>query len=129
MTSFNFSVAKRRRTYVRLIGDIREQLHKSLDEENAARQLTQQGMADALNTSKSFISRKMNGTSNMTLETLADLAYALDRVVNVELRSRLPKLGSNFPRLEPKSYSTSDSPAKVKVKQVKNEFPVELVVS
>jgi transcriptional regulator with XRE-family HTH domain len=89
-TSSSLSMDKRRRTYVRMIGQIHDALMQALCEEQEKRGLTQTGMADALNTNKSFISRKMNGSSNMTLETLADLAFALDRIVEVNLRSRAP---------------------------------------
>lgn len=96
MTSSNLSHDRRRRTYVRLIGEIQHALHTALVEEQGRRQLTRTGMAEALQTNKSFITRKLNGTSNMTLETLADLAFALDRIVKVELVSRVTKAGSNY---------------------------------
>lgn len=89
------SVDKRRRTYVRLIGEISHSLNEALAEENARRQLTQTGMAEALQTNKSFVSRKMSGLSNMTLETLADLAFALDRIVKIQLVPRSLPAGSN----------------------------------
>lgn len=92
------SLDARKRTYVRLIGEIQHALHQALVEEFEKRQLTRTGMAEALNTDKSFVTRKLNGTSNMTLETLADLAYALDRAVRVQLVSRTPAPGANFAR-------------------------------
>ncbi len=79
---------KRQRTYVRLIGAIRHALNQALTEEHARRGLTQADMARLLDRNPSFISRKLNGTSNMTLETLADLAYALDRPVRIALPAR-----------------------------------------
>jgi len=96
MTSSNLSSDKRRRTYVRLIGEIRHALNQALQEEHERRDLTRTRIAEVLSTDKSFVTRKMNGTSNMTLETLADLAFALDRVVKVQLLSRAPPLGSNY---------------------------------
>jgi hypothetical protein len=95
MTSSEFELPFRRKTYVRLIGDIEHQLNLAFDEEHTKRNLTQQEMADLLNVDKSFISRKMSGTSNMTLETLADLAFALDRAIEIKLRSRTAPDGSN----------------------------------
>lgn len=90
------SLDKRRRTYVRLVGKIQNALNQALAEEHEKRNLTRTGMATVLGTNKSFVTRKMNGTSNMTLETLADLAFALDRVVNIELLSRAQMAGSNI---------------------------------
>lgn len=89
------SIDKRRRTFVRLIGDIHNKLNQALAEEYERRQLTRTEMADMLGTNKSFVTRKLNGTSNMTLETLADLAFALDRVVKVQLISRTSSETSN----------------------------------
>jgi transcriptional regulator with XRE-family HTH domain len=89
-----------------LIGTIQHALHQALAEEQGRTGLTQSGMAGILDVSKSFVSRKMNGTSNMTLETLADLAFALDRVVKVELLSRVAPLGSNH-AVDTASYELS----------------------
>jgi transcriptional regulator with XRE-family HTH domain len=89
-----------------MIGEIRNALHAALEEEHDIRGLTQSQMAVALGVDKSFVSRKMNGTSNMTLETLADLAFALNRPVKVELPSRAPEQGSN--RRPPPDFSKID---------------------
>lgn len=77
-----------------MIGDIRHALNQALSEEFEKRGLTQQNIADLLGKNKSFISRKFSGDTNMTLETLADLAYALDRPVRISLPER-DKLGGN----------------------------------
>ncbi len=85
MTSFNLKSDPRRRTFVRLIGDIRHALNEALAEEYARRKLTKADIAKALKTNKSFVTRKLSGESNMTLATLADLAYALDRTIKITL--------------------------------------------
>lgn len=109
MPSSKFNIDKRRRTYVRLIGDITHRLNEALHEEHERRGLTRTQIAATLGTNKSFVTRKLDGRGNMTLETLADLAYALDRSVAIELRSRAPRDGSNFPILQmPTTTSTND---------------------
>lgn len=87
---------KRRRTFVRFLGEINHALHEALEEEFRARGLTQAEMARIIGRSKSFVSRKMSGTSNMTIETLADLAFALDRPVMISFPSRHPSEGGNY---------------------------------
>lgn len=82
---FKSTVDKRRQAYIRLLGEIARALNKALDEEHAQRGLTQADIARMLGKQKSFVSRKLSGDSNMTLETLADLAYALDRPVRITL--------------------------------------------
>ena len=86
---------KRRRTYVRLLGDIQHALNKALEEENAKRGLTRAEIARVIGRNKSFVTRKLNGSSNMTLETFADLAFALDRPARVSLPERRDSLGMN----------------------------------
>lgn len=94
--SFKPTIDKRRQTYIRLLGEIAHALNQALDEEHARRGLTQADLARTLGKQKSFVSRKLSGDTNMTLETLADLAYALDRPVRVSLPSRQPVAGQNY---------------------------------
>jgi transcriptional regulator with XRE-family HTH domain len=95
MTSFSPQTDKRRRTFVRLIGEIRHVLNEALAEEHSRRDLTKADIAKILGVNKSFVGRKLSGESNMTLATLADLAYALDRNVKITLPSRHVPAGSN----------------------------------
>lgn len=95
MTSFSAISDPRRRVFIQLIGDIRHALNEALTEEYKSRKLTRSDVAKILHTNKSFVSRKLSGESNMTLATLADLAYALDRDVEIALPSRRPEEGSN----------------------------------
>lgn len=88
MTSSSPTLTPRRRTYVRLIGEIRHILNQALTEEHAARGLTKADIARALGKDKAFVTKKLSGTSNMTLETLADLAYSMNRRVRVAMPSR-----------------------------------------
>src|SRR5690349_5279625 len=81
MKTRSFRIDKRRRSYLRLISEIKHALAQALAEEHAERGLTMAEMARTLEVDRSHISRKLSGDTNMTLETLADLAYALDRPV------------------------------------------------
>lgn len=94
--SFKSRIDKRRQTYIRMLGEIAHALNQALEEEHARRGLTQADIARTLGKQKSFVSRKLSGDTNMTLETLADLAYALDRPVRVSLPSRQPAMGANY---------------------------------
>jgi transcriptional regulator with XRE-family HTH domain len=96
MKTRSFRIDKRRRSYLRLISEIKHALAQALTEEHAERGLTMAEMARTLEVDRSHISRKLSGETNMTLETLADLAYALDRPVKVSLPSRHAANGSNY---------------------------------
>jgi transcriptional regulator with XRE-family HTH domain len=96
MTSSSLRLNPRRRTYVRLIGEIRHALNQALAEEHASRGLNRADMARAIGRDKSFVTRKLTGLSNMTLETLSDLAFALGRSVKIELAAKAQtSAGSN----------------------------------
>jgi len=84
----DLKIDKRRRTYVRLIGEIQHALNQALSEEKAKRGLNKTQIAKMLGLGRSAISKKFDGRHNMTLETLADLAYALDRPVKISLPAR-----------------------------------------
>ncbi|AUN33297.1 helix-turn-helix transcriptional regulator [Niveispirillum cyanobacteriorum] len=110
--SFRSKIDKRRQTYIRLLGEIAHALNKALEEEHAQRGLTQADIARVLGKQKSFVSRKLSGDTNMTLETLADLAYALNRPVRVTLPSREPAVGQNFSQRFPVGGTVAQTPAR-----------------
>ena len=85
MKSSSVKIEPRRRSYLRLIGELESQLHKAYEEEHGTSGLTFADIARKLGCHKSFITRKMNGTSNMTLETLADLVFALRRRITIQM--------------------------------------------
>ena len=102
MTSASPRLDKRRRTYVRLVGEIHHALNQALGEEKEKRGLNMTKIAKALGIGRSAVSRKFDGRHNMTLETLADLAFALDRPVKVTLPERIPAAaGSNQSPMPP----------------------------
>ena len=93
MISYKSRITPRRRKFVRLIGDIQEELHRVLMDEHEVRGITQADIARMLGKDRSFVSRKMSGRSNMTLETIAELAWALDREILFRMPSSEEILG------------------------------------
>lgn len=75
---------ERARTYAQesLIVDVAEEIWAALEEE----QITKADLAARLGKSKAFITQILNGSRNMTLRTLADVATALGRKMCVRLR-------------------------------------------
>jgi|GEM_PF-5171589 len=124
MTSSEAKIAPRRRTYVRLLGEIYDQLNQALSEEHAAQGLTQADVARSLDVTRSYISKKMNGTSNMTLETLADLAFGLNRKIKVILQPNIAAIVSNHSRDPlPMMGEQSPPPLKDKLPQPVSKLP------
>ncbi len=79
----------------RFIGRVRRELLKAIMEEKSGG-LTQQELARRLETRRSDINRQLSGEAEITLRSLADLAWALDREVTVELRRAEGTAGQNI---------------------------------
>jgi len=79
----------------RFIGRVRRELLKAIMEEKSGG-LTQQELARRLETRRSDINRQLSGEAEITLRSLADLAWALDREVTVELRRADSAVGQNI---------------------------------
>lgn len=96
-----------------MLGEIQHVLLEALEEESRDRGLTRAEMARSIGKNKSFVTRKLSGDSNMTLQSLADLAFSLDRPVKVNLPSRHAQISSNRTVANP---ATSETPAAISVK-------------
>jgi len=83
--SFRPKVSARRRAFARLVGDIHQELGRVLD---ATPGVPKAEIARRLGVDRSLVTRRLNGTSNMTLESLSDLAWAMDQTVEVRLTDR-----------------------------------------
>jgi transcriptional regulator with XRE-family HTH domain len=95
MTFYRFDVGARSRKAGRLIGRIREELLKALTEEKDAG-LTQQELARRLDVRRSLLNRQLSGESGLSLRSLADIAWALDREISFELRRPIESAGQNI---------------------------------
>lgn len=122
MTSASARVDKRRRTYVRLIGEIHHALNQALSEEKAKRKLNKTEIGKILGVGRSAISKKFDGRHNLTLETLADLAYALDRPVKVTLPERIGVAGTNHHMPSPRRHIAGPVLASMKDATVPREM-------
>jgi hypothetical protein len=95
MTSFRYDIGARSRKSGRFIGRVRRELLKALTEEKKAG-LTQEELARRLETRRSAVNSQFAGESELTLRSLADLAWALDREIAFELRRPATVAGQNI---------------------------------
>ena len=95
MTFFRFDIGARSRTAGRLLGRVRRELLRAVTEEKRAG-LTQQELARRLADKRSNINRQLSGEGEITLRSLADLAWALDREISFELRRPDDAAGQNI---------------------------------
>jgi transcriptional regulator with XRE-family HTH domain len=95
MTFFRFDIGERSRTAGRFIGRVRRELLRAITEEQRAG-LTQQELARRLESRRSNINRQLSGEAEITLRSLADFAWALDREITFELRRPDEAAGQNI---------------------------------
>ena len=89
------------------IMDVTEEICKILSENN----ITRQDLATKMGKSKGLVSQLLNGSRNMTLNTLADICIALDHnpKINLKPKDRLDlKCKSNITQIS--SYRIDSAP-------------------
>jgi transcriptional regulator with XRE-family HTH domain len=79
--------------FLRLVGEIEGQLREGYHRRSHAGQLNQSSLAEKLDVGRSVISRRLNGQTNMTIETIADMAWALDLEIEITIRDK-PAVGA-----------------------------------
>lgn len=94
MTFFRFDIDARSRAAGRFVGRVRRELLRAITEEKRSG-LTQQELARRLERLRSTINRQLSGEAEITLRTLAEFAWALDREISFELRTTENALGQN----------------------------------
>ena len=94
--SFQFAIDSRSRKAARFIRRVRTELQKALEEEKAKRKLTQAELARLLGVDRSVINKQLTGAGNLTLRSIADLAWALDREIVFSLPPVQVRPGSNM---------------------------------
>lgn len=95
MTSFHFDIGDRARNAGRFIGRVRSELLRALSQKKMERSFSQQSLARKLEVHRSLINRQLSGEANLTLRSLADLAWALDMEISFELKSPTIETGKN----------------------------------
>lgn len=84
--SLLFDIGEKARRVSRFLGMIHRELQQAVEEEKAARKLTQQQIADSIGVNRSVINRQILGGGNLTLRRVAELAWVLGREPIFELR-------------------------------------------
>jgi len=109
VTSFHFDIGGRARHAGRFIGRVRGELLRALAEKKAKAMLPQQdfpqqafpqqALAEKLGIERSLINRQLSGEANLSLRSLADLAWAMDMEISFELKEPMARAGQNQPIL------------------------------
>jgi transcriptional regulator with XRE-family HTH domain len=97
VTCFHFDIGSRARHAGRFIGRVRGELLRVLAEKKAKAGLPQQALAEKLGVKRSLINRQLSGEANLSLRSLADLAWAMDMEISFELKQPMARAGQNQP--------------------------------
>lgn len=76
--SYRIKISQKRKIFARLLGEIHDQLYQAFTKRAEEDGLTKTGLAKKLGVHKSLITRKFNGTSNLSIRTLAEMAWAME---------------------------------------------------
>ena len=85
MRSFRTKLTDRRRVYLSLASQIESQLREAYDLRYREKKATQTSLADKLDINRSAIHRRLAGRTNMTIETIADMVWALGHRIKVSI--------------------------------------------
>lgn len=75
----------RRQIYLALVAKVESQLRDMFTARSEECGLTQAAIAEKLNIHRSAVTRRLNGRSNMTLETVADMVWAVGGCIDVDI--------------------------------------------
>jgi hypothetical protein len=82
--------------FLRLAGEIESQLRDAYDRRFRAGEETQTTLAKKLDIDRSAIHRRLMGRTNMTIETIADMVWALDCKIGVKIQDAIQDITSNY---------------------------------
>lgn len=107
--SYQMRIDPRQAQQVRVISDVRHGLLDAFDEEHVAGGLTQQMLAERLGVNKSVVSKRLGGEVNLTLRSIADLAWAMGREIKFVISKPAKVVGKNEHR--PTTFTGETGPA------------------
>src|SRR5215831_14419973 len=100
--------SNRRQVYLSLAGSIEGQLRDAYAKRHAAKLDTQTSIAEKLGVDRSAVNRRLTGKTNMTVETLADMVWALGYCIDVNIFDPY-EYPSNSPRVISEHAAPTDA--------------------
>ncbi|MCC0807594.1 helix-turn-helix transcriptional regulator [Methylobacterium sp. W2] len=97
MSFFRENNDKRRDIFLALSGSVESQLRDQFAKKSHARTETQSSIADKIGVNRSVINRRLTGQTNMTLESVADLVWALGCCIDIDIYDPTERPEINHP--------------------------------
>lgn len=86
MPSYNFDIGEKERSGSRFLSDVRDELQRALATEKSRRKITQQDIANILETSRAVINRQIIGFENIGIKRVAEILWAIGWEPHFEAR-------------------------------------------
>ncbi|MGY4399875.1 hypothetical protein [Bradyrhizobium sp. USDA 3315] len=86
MPSFSFDIGEKERAGSRFLSDVRDELQRALATEKSRRKITQQEIANILETSRAVINRQIMGLENIGIKRVAEILWAIGWEPHFEAR-------------------------------------------
>lgn len=96
MLSFLQKIDNRRATYLNLVSSVESQLRDAYARLHESGLENQTSLAKKLGVGRSAINRRLTGKKNMTLETVADMVWALGASISVKIEDQAVPSDKNF---------------------------------
>ncbi|MFB2549984.1 helix-turn-helix domain-containing protein [Ensifer soli] len=99
MVSFDFGLDPKDEAAAEFVGLVGDKLRHALIDRKRLKGLTQADLAKAINVDRSRVNRCFSGVNNMTLTTVAELAWALGHRITFDLtpEEECVDVRSNYP--------------------------------
>jgi transcriptional regulator with XRE-family HTH domain len=97
MASFRLDIKPNRLAGARFVNRVRSKLQEALVADQKRTGITQSKIAAAIGVHRSVISRELNGRQDITLGRVAELAWAMGREIEFEVRVPEAEVGQNVP--------------------------------
>lgn len=126
MTSYEFDIGEKERAGSRFLSDVRDELQRALAVEKSHRKVTQQDIANILETSRAVINRQIVGYENIGIKRVAEILWAIGWEPHFEARriphgdniivrpsASLPS-GTNTENVKPRASALANEPVEQK---------------
>lgn len=95
MRSFRRKADARRQIFLSLSGSIEGQLREAYERRYEAGEVSQSEIAKKLGVNRSAVNHRLNGHTNMTTKTMADMVWALGHAITVSIYDPRTTTGIN----------------------------------
>jgi len=97
LTSFRSKPDARRRMFLMLSGQIEGQLRDAYAKRHA-QGVTQSRIAQRLGINRAAVNHRLKGETNMTIETIADMVWALDYDIDIDIFDPTDRMKNSLAR-------------------------------